>query len=305
MENKKLNLAGIFPPIPTAFDRNGNLDLKQVENNIHFFNKFDLQGYVALGSNGEFVLLEEDEKISLIKSIRKTMPEAKPLIAGTGCQSTIATIRLTKAASDAGADAALVLTPSYYKGKMTDAALYEFFVKVSEASPIPIILYNIPSCTGIDLSADFVVSLSNHPNIIGLKDSGGNITKMGEIIHRVPQNFQVLAGSAGFLFPALSIGAVGGILALANIAPEKCIHIQKLFLDGKWEDAKKLQTSLITLNSAITRIGSVPGLKSAMDYLGLYGGPVRGPLLPVSTEEELKIRKLINDAGIGLTAAQK
>lgn len=295
---RKHNLSGIFPPIPTSFDQKGTLNLDQVKNNVHFFNKFDLQGYVVLGSNGEFVLLEEGEKTALIKSIREKMTDDNLLIAGVGCQSTRATIRLSKGAADSGADAALVLTPSYYKGKMTDRALYEFFTEVGDTSPIPVILYNMPTCTGIDLSADFVVSLSDHPNIIGLKDSGGNITKMSEIVHRVAQDFQVLAGSAGFLFPALSIGAVGGILALANIAPAECLLIHKLFLEGKWKEAKSLQNSLISLNQAITRIGGVPGLKSAMDYLGLYGGPVRGPLLPAGNEEALKIQALINEAGI-------
>ena len=298
MKKNNINLSGIFPPIPTSFDKNGDLALDQVRKNIKFYNKFDLRGYVVLGSNGEFVLLEDDEKISLIRAIKKSMPSGKPLLAGVGCQSTDATIRLCRHAANSGADAALVITPSYYKGKMTDTALYEFFTCVSNSSPLPVILYNMPACTGIDLSADLVMSLADHPNIIGLKDSGGNVAKMGEIVQKVSSDFQVLAGSAGFLLPALAIGAVGGILALANIAPTHCLLIHQMFLEGNWKESKLLQTSLISLNQAITRIGGVPALKSAMDYLGLYGGPVRGPLLPAGIEEVLKIKTLLKEAGI-------
>jgi len=298
MNKQNLNLSGIFPPVPTSFDNDEALNLDKIRDNMEFFKKFDLPGYVVLGSNGEFVLLNKEEKITLIKTIRESVPPDKLLLAGVGCPSTQATIRLCQNAGNSGADAALFITPSYYKGRMTDAALLEFFTRVSDASPIPVILYNMPACTGIDLSADLVVSLAGHPNIIGLKDSGGNIIKMGEIVHRVPDDFQVLAGSAGFFLPALTIGAVGGILALANIAPAQCLLIRQLFLEGNWEEAKLLQTGLISLNQAITRIGGVPALKSAMDYIGLYGGPVRGPLLPARTEEVLKLQKLLKDAGV-------
>ena len=298
MVKENINLDGIFPPIPTSFDKNGALALDKVRSNIEFFNRFDLQGYVVLGSNGEFVLLDEDEKLTLIQTIRESMPSNKPLLAGVGCQSTRATTRLCMKAANSGADAALVITPSYYKDKMTDEALFAFFNSVGNASPIPVILYNMPACTGIDLSTDIVVSLADHPNIIGLKDSGGNVTKMGEIVKRVPGVFQVLAGSAGFLLPALSIGAVGGILALANIAPAQCLMIRQMFIEGRWEEAKALQTSLISLNQAITRIGGIPALKSAMDYLGLYGGPVQGPLLPAKTKEVRDLQALIKEAGI-------
>jgi 4-hydroxy-2-oxoglutarate aldolase len=243
-------------------------------------------------------LLDEDEKISLIQAVHEAIPSIRPLLAGTGCQSTRATIRLCRGAATAGADAALVITPSYYKGKMTDAALSEYFTNVGDDSPIPVILYNMPACTGLDLSADIVVSLAAHPNIIGLKDSGGNIAKIGEIVQRAPGDFQVLAGSAGFLLPALTMGAVGGILALANIAPAQCLLIRQLFMDGRMDEARSMQNRFIALNQAITRIGGVPALKSAMDYLGLYGGPVRRPLLPAGPEEVFNVQRLIDESGI-------
>lgn len=298
MNQKVLNLKGIFPPIPTSFDKNGDLDPGKVRNNVEFYNRFDLAGYVVLGSNGEFVLLDEAEKVTLIKTIRECMPAHKPLLAGVGCESTQATIRLCHSAAISGANAALVITPAFYKGKMSEPALQKFFTDVADASPIPVILYNMPANTGIDISANLVVSLANHSNIIGLKDSGGNITKMGEIVHNVSDDFQVLAGSAGFLLPALIMGAVGGIVALADIAPAQCLLIQQLFSEGKLKEAKSLQSSLISLNQLITKVGGVPVLKSAMDYLGLYGGPVRGPLLPATAEEALKVQKSLKESGI-------
>ena len=302
---KSLDVSGIFPPLPTAFDKEGEVDHHQLSQNIRVLSKFDLQGLVVLGSNGEFVLLDEDEKTAVIQTARGSMPPQKLLLAGAGCPSTRATIRACHNAADAGADAALVITPSYFKGKMTDAALYEFFSSVGTASPIPVILYNMPACTGIDLSAEIVVSLAGHPNIVGLKDSGGNVSKLGEIVYRANDEFKVLAGSAGFLLPALAVGAVGGILALANIAPEQCLQIQSLFRDGRMDEARSLQSRLIPLNQQVTRIGGVPVLKSAMDYLGLYGGPVRGPLLPAEKEEISKVRALINEAGIDFFSADK
>ncbi|MBS1269996.1 MAG: 4-hydroxy-tetrahydrodipicolinate synthase [Gammaproteobacteria bacterium] len=298
MTIKSLDVAGIFPPVPTAFNEELEVDHQQLSENIRTLSQFDLQGLVVLGSNGEFVLLDEDEKTAVIRTARESMPPQSLLFAGTGCPSTRATIRSCSKAADAGADAALVITPSYYKGKMTDAALLEFFGSVATSSPIPVILYNMPTCTGIDLSAEIVVSLASHPNILGLKDSGGNLGKLGEIVYRTNGDFQVLAGSAGFLLPAFAVGAIGGILALANIAPGECLQIRTLFQKGKMEEARKLQSRLIPLNQQVTKIGGVSVLKSAMDYLGLYGGPVRGPLLPAGKEEIKRVRSLINDAGI-------
>ncbi len=298
MTRRSLDVAGIFPPVPTAFSEELEVDHGRFRENIQSLFTFDLRGLVVLGSNGEFVLLDGDESMAVIRTARESMPTGKLLLAGTGCPSTRATIRTCRIAADAGADAALVITPSYYRGKMTDAALQCFFTSVAAASPIPIILYNMPACTGIDLSAHVVVSLADHPNIIGLKDSGGNVSKMGEVVYRAGGDFQVLAGSAGFLLPALAVGAIGGILALANIAPRQCLQLRSLFLDGRMEEARTLQGSLVQLNQQVTRIGGVPSLKQAMDYLGLYGGPVRGPLLASGEEEIRRVRTLIDGAGI-------
>lgn len=293
-----VQLKGIFPPIPTPFNSKGEIATKALAKNLAHWNRFDLRGYVVLGSNGEFVFLSEQEKLQVLKAARAVIPSDKLLIAGTGCQGTEGTIELTKKAAASGADAALVLTPSYYKGQMTPAALTQHFHAVADASPIPIIIYNMPACTGIDLTAETVATMAQHPNIIGIKDSGGNVVKMGDIQRLVGPEFQVLAGSASFLLPALSVGAVGGVLALANIAPEQCLAIHQHSLNEEWKQAREIQVRMIPVNTAITRGWGVPALKEALDMLGLYGGPVRPPLLPLSEALKAQLRNILVEGGI-------
>jgi len=288
-----INLKGIFPPLPTAFDNQENLALAKMQANIQALSKYDLAGFLVLGSNGELVHLTEEEKLEVYKECRKAIPKDKLMIAGTGGQTTRETIRLSQAASDAGADAVLVLNPFYYKGLMTTAALVDHYHAVADACSIPVIIYNMPSNSGLDLNADQVIAIADHPNIVGLKDSGGNITKIGDIIGRAKPEFQVLAGSAGFLLSAFTVGAVGGILALANIAPQQCIAIQKCFQDNELIKARKLQASMIPVNTAVTARWGVPALKAAMDSLGLYGGMARKPIQGLNKETKKLLLALL------------
>ncbi len=293
-----VQLDGIFPPIPTPFNSKGEIAAQALAKNLAHWNRFDLRGYVVLGSNGEFVFLSEQEKLQTLEAARAVIPPDKLLVAGTGCQGTHETIELTKKAAASGADAALVLTPSYYRGQMTPEALIQHFHAVADASPVPIILYNMPACTGIDLAAGTVAMMAEHPNIIGIKDSGGNVVKMSEIRRLAGSGFQLLAGSASFLLPALSLGAVGGILALANIAPAQCLAIYQRFLDGEWEQSREIQVRMIPSNTAVTRGWGVPALKAAMDMLGLYGGSVRPPLLPLPEESRRELRTILVRSGV-------
>ena len=298
MNKKTLDLSGIYPPIPTPFDSDGKIATLAFSENLHGWNQYPLRGFVVLGSNGELVLLSKQERVRVLETARDAIPPDKLMIAGTGCQSTEQTVELTKSAAAIGADAALVVTPSYYRGLMTKDVLRKHFHAVAEASSIPIIIYNIPPCTGIDLDAETVAALAEHENIIGIKDSGGNVIKMAEIGRLAGPDFQVLAGSASFLLPALSVGAVGGILALANIAPVQCLGIWQHFLNREWEEARQMQMRMIPVNTAITRRGGVPAVKGALDMLGMYGGPVRPPLLPLSSEKKQQLRDILRRAGI-------
>ena len=293
-----LKLNGIYPPLPTSFDQKEDLCTEKMKENIQKLSRFDLAGFLVLGSNGELVNLNDDEKEKVYQDTRQAISSEMLMLAGTGCQSTRKTIELTQIAAKAGADAALVLNPSYYKGLMTKDALKAHYFDVAEASNIPLIIYNMPANSGLDMDADTIISISEHQNIIGLKDSGGNIAKMGEVKNRVKPDFQILAGSAGFLLPALSVGAVGGVLALANIAPQHCINVYQKFAEGEMDEARFEQLNLITLNNAVTRKWGVPALKEAMNQLDLYGGPSRKPLLSVDDRIKEHLRILMKDCNI-------
>jgi len=296
--NTPLSMAGIFPPIPTPFDAAGELDLKALARNFERWNRYPLSGYVVLGSNGEFPYLSEPEKLTYFEAARKHIPQGKLFMAGTACESTHSTIALTRKAASLGADVAILITPSYFKSKMDAAGLSHYYQSVADASPIPVSMYNMPANTNVDMAADLIIKLSQHRNIVGLKDSGGNLAKLGEVIRNARPGFQVLAGSAGFLYPALCVGTVGGVLALANIAPQQCCDIVSFFNHGKHEDARELQLRMIAPNSAVTARFGVPGLKAALDMLGYYGGNPRSPMLPLPDGQKETLRSILVEAGI-------
>jgi 4-hydroxy-2-oxoglutarate aldolase len=287
---RMLLLDGIYPSVPTPFDEKGKISVEALKSNLLFLDQFDLRGFVVLGSNGEYVLLGEEEKIVVLEAARKAIPSEKLMIAGTGCQSTGETLHLTKKAAEIGVDAVLIITPSYYRKLMTPEVLINHYHTIADNSPVPILIYNMPAFTGIDLDVETIAYLARHPNIIGMKDSSGNNTKIGEIRQQVGPGFQVLAGSGGNLLPSLSVGAIGGVMALANIAPKACIAIRSCHLEGRQLEARELQLRMIPVNSAITSRWGIPALKAAMELRGMYGGPVRLPLLPVSEN----IRKQLN-----------
>ncbi len=288
-----IKLNGIYPPLPTSFDDKEELALDKMKANIAQLSQYDLAGFLVLGSNGELVNLTEKEKYAVYKASREAIPSDKIMLAGTGGQSTRETISNTIAAAEAGADAVLVLNPSYYRGLMTQQALITHYWAVADASIVPVIVYNMPANSGLDIDAETIVKISAHKNIIGMKDSGGNIIKMGDIKRMAKDDFQILAGSASFLLPAFTVGAIGGILALANIAPEKCISVYEDFFSGNIEKAQKTQLELIPMNAAVTSRWGIPALKSAMNYMGLYGGIARKPILPISEDVQQKLINLI------------
>jgi 4-hydroxy-2-oxoglutarate aldolase len=293
-----VSLSGVFPPIPTPFDAQGDVDYRAVVENIERWNQYDLAGYVVLGSNGEAVYLSQDEKLRLLETTRRVIPPEKLLIAGTGCESTWQTIALTQKAAQAGADAALLVTPHYFGGRMTPDSLVRHFHAVAEASPIPVVLYNVPKFTHVDMDAATVARTAQHANVIGVKDSGGNVAKLADIVRLAGPDFQVLAGSAGFFFAGLALGAVGGVMALANIAPQQCIDILRSFEAGRWDEAARLQRRMVPVNAAVTARFGVAGLKGALDMLGYYGGPVRPPLLELTEGERQTLRDILVEGGL-------
>lgn len=293
MEKPTIPLHGVFPPIPTPFDAQGHIAHDALVENLKRWNQYDLAGYVVLGSNGEGVYLTVDEKAQVWEVARQAIPADKLLVAGTGCESTRQTIALGSRAADAGADALLVLTPHYYDGQMTPDALTRHFEAVADHAAVPVILYNMPRLTHVDMDAVTVTRLAQHPNVIGIKDSGGDVSKLAQIVGAVEDGFQVLAGSAGFFFPALTVGAVGGVMALANVAPQPLIDLYRLFQAGRWDEAAAVQRRLVPVNTAVTARFGVPGLKAALDMLGYYGGPVRSPLQKMADRELQQLRRVL------------
>ena len=289
-------LHGVYAPIATPFV-GGKVAYDKLEQNLKFWLGSDLEGIVVMGSNGEFVLLSSEEKEELMRFVCAQAKGKKPVIAGTGAESTAETIRLGLKAAEAGADAVLVVTPNYYKGGMTDPVLARFYTDVADNSPLPVLLYNMPRNTGINISAKLAVELARHPNIIGIKDSGGNIVQIADMIRNAPETFSVFAGSASFLYASLALGATGGTLALANVFPNECARLQKLFEAGKLKEARELQMTLIDSNNAVTARWGIPGLKAAMDMIGLYGGDPRPPLMPLAEANHEELRKILAKTG--------
>jgi 4-hydroxy-2-oxoglutarate aldolase len=220
------------------------------------------------------------------------------VIAGTGCESTWQTIKLTNECARLGAHAALVVTPFYYGGRMNEAALFKHFTEVADHAAIPVLIYNVTKFTNITVSPGLVARLSQHPNIIGIKDSNGNVGSLGEMLAAADRDFSVLVGTAGALFGALTLGAVGGVLALANVAPEACVQICALVTQGRIDAARALQLRMLPVNTAVTATYGVPGLKAALDMLGYFGGDPRPPLLPASARERGEIREILKKAGL-------
>ncbi len=297
-KKKSFPLGGVYPPIPTPFKPNGYIDFRNLTANLDRWNLQPLSGYVVGGSNGEFVSLSSDERVDVVRSVREVAPSDRLLIAGSGMQSTRATIELTRRMADVGADVAIVVTPSYYKAMMSSVALEKHYQQVADESPIPIILYNVPANTGVELQVEVVLRLADHPNVIGIKESGGSVAKIGTMVHQAPSDFQVLAGSAGFMLGALAVGAVGVIGALANIAGQELADILTHFHTGELESARAIQLRLVEVNAAVTVRYGIAGLKAAMDMLGYYGGPVRSPLLSLGEENKEILRRILIESGL-------
>lgn len=293
-----LNLSGIYPPVPTNFNAAGDLELNHYQSNIRRLTEAGVHGVVLLGSNGEYVYLSDQEKLDTIRAGLAALPPGKLGLVGTGCESTRATVWLTQEAAKLGADAALVINPNYYKPMMTKQVLLTHYRAVADASPIPVVLYSMPRFTGLDIPVDVVAELSQHPNIAGIKDSAGNVIQLHEVLLKSRPGFNVLVGTGSALLAALSIGATGGVLALADVAPADSVRLFELCRQGDWEAARALQSRLLPVNAAVTGAYGIPGLKAAMDLLGYYGGPPRQPLLPVGDKERAALQGVLATAGL-------
>lgn len=289
-------IRGVIPPVITPFSQTGEVSYKALVANLRQWNRTALAGYLILGSNSEFVYLSEEEKIRLLEVAREHIPSDKVMIAGTGCEATAATIAMTHRAAAIGADFVMVVTPAYYKPQMRPRNLIEHYQRVADASSVPVFLYNVPQFTGVVLDPPTVARLADHGNIVGMKDSAGNLTMFAQYVRQTVPEFLLFVGSAPVFLPALSIGARGGILAIANCAPEACLTIYSLFEEGKLHEAREQQFRLLPAIEAVTTRFGIGGLKAAMDMVGYEGGWPRAPLLPPTDEERHQIRHALEQS---------
>lgn len=288
-----VSLAGIYPPIPTPFDEDEQLALDKLEQNLQAWIAQPLDGVVMPGSNSEAAFLSPEERVRIWRVCGEVLRgSGKRFIAGTGAESTAETIALTLRAAELGAEATLVLPPHFYKPALTHDVLVAHYRAVADASPIPILLYNVPAFTGVDFAPATILALAEHPRIIGMKDSSVNVVKAADVL-AVRPDFQIFVGSGSALLPFLSIGAAGGIMALANIAARPLRRLADAFATGRNDEARRIQLSLVDINAATSTRFGVSGLKYAMDRVGLYGGPARRPLLPLRAEDRAEIDRLL------------
>jgi 4-hydroxy-2-oxoglutarate aldolase len=289
---------GVYVPVPTPF-RGDEVAVERLKSNLAKWNETPLSGYVVLGSTGEFPMLSESERDAVLVAARMAIPREKAFIAGTGTNSTLHTIRQTKRAAEIGADAAIVITPHYFtKGFALPAAQVRHYLAVAEASPIPVILYNFPVNTGINLEPDTVARIAEHPNVCGIKDSSGNIPQAAHTIHLTPKTFHVMVGSAAALLPALPIGASGGILALAAIAAREFCEVYSLAKQGRWEEANAIASRMVLADRGVPGRFGIGGLKAALDLQGFYGGPCRAPLGTPDGDGIEDIKESLASAGL-------
>lgn len=283
---------GIFAALTTPFV-DGEISASYFKENIKKYNSTDLAGYVILGSTGEAVHLTDEESFMLVKIAKETSSSGKKIIAGTARESTRHTIEFTNRLASLGIDAVLIRTPGYFKSQLTSEALKNHYFTIADNVKIPILVYNIPQNTGVSIDASLVCELARHPNIVGIKDSSGNLAFLSEVIPNLPPGFSFLLGAGSLIFPGLYLGASGAILAMADAVPDQCTNIYSLFCQNKMEEAKKLQMDLVPLNKLLTQIYGVPAVKYAMDCLGFYGGEPRSPLLPLNDKGREKVRIIL------------
>ena len=287
-----LDLAGIFPPVATPFV-DDEVDAVAMRSNVERWMRTGLRGVLLLGTNGEAPFVRDEEAVLIVAAARHAVPRDKVLLCGTGRQSTRDTIALTRAVAGAGADAVLVLTPSVYRNQLTPGALVAHYRAIADASPVPVLLYNMPQATGVTLTPAIVQELASHGNIAGIKESSGDIAVVGEHVARTPRDFQVVVGAAASLYASLMVGARGAIVAIANVVPELIVRLHSLQRAGKHEEALALQQAIAPLAAAVTTGYGVPGLKAAMALTGYKPGQPRRPLAPIDDDGLRKIRGLL------------
>lgn len=292
------NLKGVFLPIVTPYNRRGDINEAAFRSNLRRYVKYGVNGIVVAGSTGEGPYLTERERLRLVELARPMVTPPQLLLVGTGVETTRQTLHLSKEAVARGADAVLVLTPSYFKNRMDSAALTAHFSTIADALRRPVMIYSIPQFTGIHMEPSTIGQLSRHGNIAGLKESSGNIDFLREILAKSEAGFRILAGSALIMLGALEAGAAGVILGPANYIPDVCVEMYTLYCQGDIKSAQKIQRRIIPMVKEVNVRCGIPGVKYAVDLCGFKGGKPRAPLLPLSPVEERRVAAALKKIGV-------
>jgi 4-hydroxy-2-oxoglutarate aldolase len=288
-------VTGVFAPISTPFI-DDEVAFDQFKENIKKYSQTPLNGYLVLGSNGENKSLTEEEKLKLLEIVLQEKAAHQLVMAGTGYESTRQTIAFSKKAQALGVDLVSLVTPSYFKKSLTDEALIRYYTEVAEAMSIPVFVYNAPGFTGLTVSAGVIETLSQHPNIGGMKDTSP--AGLAGYLEVCGDDFDVLAGSMNTLFIGLSLGASGGVISLANAFPEPCCALYAAFTGGDITTARQVHSRLFRLNQAVSGASGVAGVKYAMELGGYHGGNPRLPLLPIKDADKQRIKNAAETAGV-------
>src|SRR5215212_4635254 len=288
------DLKGILLPTTTPFDRDGQISPTDITSNIKEWSARGVIGFVVLGSTGERVHLDEREYLEVIEVSRAASDSV--LIAGAGQQSTVNTIKEINNAARAGAQAVLVITPYFYRPAITQETLVNYYTAVADAATVPVLLYSMPPLTGIKIEPETVARLSEHPNIVGVKDSSNDVAGFSKTVSLCPSDFAVMTGNGTVLLDTLRAGATGGILAVGCVVPEICVEIFRAFNSGEEERAASLQSKLTPLAAAVTTKFGIGGLKAALDLAGYHGGVVRAPLRTADESARTEIDALLKAA---------
>lgn len=291
---RAVSIAGIYPPIATPFDIDGEVDYAALRANAARWMRTGLRGLVVLGSNGEAAFVDQDEAERIVGEVRALVPADRLVIAGTGRDATRATIDACRRAARVGADYALVRVPMAFKAQLTADALLRHFRAVADASPIPVLLYDFPQSFGLTLPVPVIVALAEHPNVAGMKESSGDLAQIADQVSSTPDRFEVVVGSAPTLYASLCVGVAGGVVAVANVVPEVCVRLYDLARGGRHADALALQRRLTPLARAVTATHGVPGLKAAMTIAGYQGGLPRAPLAPCPPHVDAELRAMVD-----------
>jgi 4-hydroxy-2-oxoglutarate aldolase len=294
------NLKGIFPPAVTPFDRRGQIDEGLFRENLQRLAGIGLSGVLVAGSTGEAPYLSERERLRLVEVARELVRPPEILIAGVGLEGTDATVQLSREAVARGADAVLVLTPNYYKSRMDADTLAAHYRTVAKHLERPVIIYSIPQFTGLHVEPSTIEKLSHIPNVVGLKESSGDLRFVRAVLRRVRPGFRVLVGSVVILNQALRAGAAGAVLSQASFAPELCVGLYQAFLHKKRKTALEFQERLLPLARKIALPFGVPGIKAALDLAGYAGGFPRAPLAPLEPASRELVAAALREARAGL-----